>query len=78
MIYPGVKGNRKSAHKYCKSLGLPSNLATEFNEDKRKFNYKFINSIDDDSINSYWNGLISENSTLYWDQPKARPFLRLN
>ncbi|PIC44123.1 hypothetical protein B9Z55_004601 [Caenorhabditis nigoni] len=78
MLYPGVKGNQKSAHKYCKSLGLPSNLATEFNEDKRKFNYKFINSFDDDSINSYWNGLTCENSTWYWDQPKGQPLVPLD
>ncbi|UMM16264.1 hypothetical protein L5515_013354 [Caenorhabditis briggsae] len=78
MLYPGVKGNQKAARKYCKSLGLPSNLATEFNEDKRKFSYKFINSFDDDSINSYWNGLISENSTWYWDQPKGQPLIPLD
>ncbi|KAF1765179.1 hypothetical protein GCK72_005131 [Caenorhabditis remanei] len=79
MLNPGVKGTHQAAHKYCRGLGIPGNLATEFNEEKRKFNYKFLNNnIDGTTVSSYYNGLTSENGTWYWDQPKGKPMIPLD
>lgn len=66
------------ARKYCKEAGKNAYLTSEFDKNRRASNYKFINSQSSKSVDSYYNGLVSQNGSWFWDQPDGMPLLPLD
>lgn len=66
------------AQKSCKAAAKNAYMVSEFDANKRSFNYDFITNKGAKTIASYYNGLISQNGSWYWDQPNGKPLLPLD
>ncbi|PIC44122.1 hypothetical protein B9Z55_004600 [Caenorhabditis nigoni] len=69
---------QSDARKYCKEAAKNAYMVSEFDKNKRAFNYDFITSHGSKTVGSYYNGLISQNGSWYWDQPDGMPLLPLD
>uniref|UniRef100_A0A1I7TAB9 C-type lectin domain-containing protein n=1 Tax=Caenorhabditis tropicalis TaxID=1561998 RepID=A0A1I7TAB9_9PELO len=69
---------QQDARKYCKGTAKEAYLVSEFDKNKRAFNYDFITNHGTKKVDSYYNGLVSQNGSWFWDQPKGKPLLPLD
>ncbi|EFP11638.1 CRE-CLEC-66 protein [Caenorhabditis remanei] len=75
---PAVAMNRISAQNYCHQLTDTSYLVSELDEQKRAFNWEYLNSKGSDPTHAFYNGLTSFNGTWWWDQPNGMPMWPLS
>ncbi|EGT51751.1 hypothetical protein CAEBREN_12317 [Caenorhabditis brenneri] len=69
---------QQDARKYCKEAAKEAYMVSEFDKNKKAFNYDFISSHGSKTVASYYNGLYSLNGTWYWDQPDGKDLLPLD
>ncbi|CAB03059.1 C-type lectin domain-containing protein [Caenorhabditis elegans] len=66
-----------AAQSYCHSLTTNGYLVSELDQQKRAFNWDYLNS-KGITINAFYNGLTNYNGTWWWDQPSGQPLWPLN
>uniref|UniRef100_A0A1I7T3T4 C-type lectin domain-containing protein n=2 Tax=Caenorhabditis tropicalis TaxID=1561998 RepID=A0A1I7T3T4_9PELO len=69
--------SRDDAMGRCKSNNR-GYLVNELDQQKRAFNFAYLNSISKKPVNAFYNGLISLNNAWYWDQPNGQQMKALD
>ncbi|CAO4364670.1 unnamed protein product [Caenorhabditis nigoni] len=74
---PAIAMNRINAQNYCHGLTMTSYLVSELDQQKRAFNWEYLNS-NGSATHAFYNGLTSFNGTWWWDQPNGMPMWPLD
>uniref|UniRef100_A0A8R1DRN3 C-type lectin domain-containing protein n=1 Tax=Caenorhabditis japonica TaxID=281687 RepID=A0A8R1DRN3_CAEJA len=75
---PSQSLSRVAAQSYCRQLTATSYLVSELDQQKRAFNWEYLNAKGSNPTNAFYNGLTYYNGSWWWDQPTGMPLWPLN
>ncbi|KAF1763887.1 hypothetical protein GCK72_003833 [Caenorhabditis remanei] len=70
--------DRETARHFCHQNFQNGYLVNELDQQKRAYNFAYLNSISASPVNAFYNGLVTLNGVWFWDQPDGRPMLPLD
>ncbi|CAI2334842.1 unnamed protein product [Caenorhabditis sp. 36 PRJEB53466] len=75
---PDQTANRETAKQFCHSFSPKAYLVNELDQQKRSFNFEYINNVPKQPVNAFYNGLTNLNGAWFWDQPTNQPLIALD